>query len=335
MFNTSQFLRAAGSRLLVAALFSAVTGAASAAVINVSSASSSLSVGQNFSVNFSISGLTGALNDSLSGFDIDIHFNPAAMQLTGFGFTDPASGQNQLDLPEAGAFPFLGDALVSGNLIDAFGLSGNSAAVLDAGQADSFTFLVLNFKAIAASQLSTIEIDLLDPSLLFINSEADTLDTTIGASGVRFAIGDAGTPLPEPGALALFAAGAAALAAMRRRARARAGRGAATLAAAAVVALGLTGALPASAQTQPAAAGKAATAPQPVQAAAAPETAGSIDGVIVAVEGQRLQLRLAGGATRWVTVDTAPSKSQVGKKVSGTSVARGDTFLLTNPKFAD
>jgi hypothetical protein len=323
MLKTKKFLRKVGGGMLLAALLCVGASTASAAVINVSTASNKLTVGQSFFVAFSVSGLTGAPNDSLSGFDLNVHFDQSAVQLTGFSFVDPGSAQNQLDLAEPGAFPFLGDVIGGSGVIDAFGLSGNSASVLDASQANAFTFLMLKFSALAASQLSTIAIDMNDPNLLFTNSEADLLAPGFGSTAVTFEISSGSTSVPEPGVLLLLGAGATALMLSRRRKfTGRAG--------AAVLALGLAGALPASAaqpQTQP--------VPVAKDAVSAPETAGAIEGVIVAVEGQRLQLRLPSGAVRWLTVAAPLSKGQIGKRVSGTTVARGDTFLLADPKFAD
>jgi hypothetical protein len=314
-------------RILSTALLVAALGMAPAraAVIDVSTPSNTLLVGDTVSVNFNISGLTAAPDASLSAFDLDIRFDQAAMQFTGFGFADPASGLNQLDLAEAGSFPFLGDAFINGSLIDAYGLSGNSAALLDAGQADSFTFLVLHFTAIATSPVSTVAIDLSDPAQLFVDSQAARLAATIGAPGVQFAINAAVPPVPEPAALPLFGVGLLVLAAMHRPVRRRIRRPAAATATA-VMLLSLAGAMPASAQ-----------APAPAVTAPAPEpaTAGALTAVIVDVQGQRMLLRLPGGATRWVTVAAPLGKSLIGKKVSGTAVARGDTHELRDFKLLD
>lgn len=301
-------------------------GPACAAVIDVATPSNTLRVGDAVSVNFSISGLIRAPDASLSAFDLDIRFDQAAMQLTGFDFVDPASGQNQLDLAEADSFPFLGDAFVNGNLIDVYGLSGNSAALLDAGQADSFTFLMLHFTATAKSPLSTVEIDLIDPSQLFVNSQTAQLSTTIGASGVQFTINAAVPPVPEPAPLALFGVGLLALAAMQRQVRHRIGRrvrpAAATATATAVMLLSLPATMPALAQA-------------PAPAVTAPDTASALTGVIVDAQGQRMLVRLPGGATRWVTVAAPLGKGHLGKKVSGIAIARGDTHELRDFKLID
>ncbi len=301
--------------LLPAALLAAALPG-QAAVINLSSSASSVAVGQSFQVDFRISGLSAAAGDSLSGFDLNVLFDSAAVQLTGFSFLDAGGALNQLDLSEAASFGFLGNALASGNSIDVFGLSGNSAAVLDAGQAGAFRFLSLNFKALAPSAGTAIGLDLNDPNLLFVDSGAAALPYSVDRDSVRLAIGQS-TQVPEPGTLLLLLGALPALALVRRR-------GAAALA----VSAGLLAALPASAQqpapaAAPAQAGKAASTPF----AKAGDT---VTVQILEIKGQRAQVRLGNGSVQWVSLDTPVSNMQAGAKISGKLVQGGDTLLLTN-----
>jgi hypothetical protein len=197
-----------------------------AATISLSTASSTYSVGQSFSVDFRIGGLTGNSGDSLSGFDLDVLFDSGLLKLTGYGFTDPSSNRNELDLPEAGSFGFFGEASATGGVIDAFGVSGNSAAALDAGQAGEFRFLTLTFEALAASASTAIQVDLDDPALLFLDSGSGDLATSFGTARVGFGIVSGTTAVPEPGSLALLLVGAGGmmLAGRRRGAGSRRGR---------------------------------------------------------------------------------------------------------------
>lgn len=303
--------------LLPAALLAAALPG-QAAVINLSASASSVAVGQSFQVDFRVSGLSAAAGDSLSGFDLNVLFDAAAVQLTGFSFFDASGSLNQLDLSEPGSFGFLGNALVSGNSIDVFGLSGNSAATLDAGQADAFRFLSLNFKALAPSAGTAIGLDLSDPNLLFTDSGAGALPYTVNGDSVRLAIGQ-GTPVPEPGTLLLLLAALPGLALLRRRS-----------AAALAVSAGLLASVPASAQ-QPA----SASAPAPAQAskeASVPfaKAGDTVTAQILEIKGQRAQVRLGNGSVQWISLDTPVSNMQVGAKISGKLVQGGDTLLLTN-----
>ena len=52
------------------------------------------------------------------------------------------------------------------------------------------------------------------------------------------------------------------------------------------------------------------------------------DGVITAVEGQRLEIEIAGGERIWVTTEKPISETVVGVNISGHYMSLGDTYLL-------
>ncbi|WGG52748.1 PEP-CTERM sorting domain-containing protein [Rugamonas sp. DEMB1] len=341
--------------ILVLTLALAPPGTARAAVIDVSASTNTLSVGQDVFVFFSISGLSGAPGDSLGAFDMDIIYDPTVLRLWDVGFHDDTLHGNPLALPEPGSFAFIGDAIDLGQRIDAFGLSGNSAAVLDADQPNAFTLMTLTFRAVGPSIVSGVVIDTLDPALLFVDSGANALAASIGRAGVTLLVAPAGDA-PEPASLLLLLAGAAALLAARPRQcgpKACAGAASASAAtaepaptskstaaaAAALLALGLAGAAPARAQTPPGSApatspsqqGQAAPPTRPAPAAPA-GGAESIDGTVVAVQGQRAQLRLRNGALRWLSVAAPLTPAQVGKRITGIAVVRGDALMLDQPR---
>jgi hypothetical protein len=302
-------------RLLCAVLMASCS-VAHAASVSVTTANSTPTQGQIFTVDFTVSALSGAPQDSLSGFDMDIRFDPTLLQLTGASFIDSTGGVNQLDLPEAGSFGFLGSALVNGNLIDAFGLSGNSASLLDSNQAGAFRFLSLDFRALAPSAATRIGIDTTDPNLLFTASAAGLLNVNYASTGVTVAI----AAVPEPTTVLMLTAGLLVLlVAARRRLNGRA------IPAAALLVGAICTASPATAQTRARAPAATATAP----------AAGAISGVIVAIKGRRITVQLASGGVRSFSVEQALAPSEVGKKVSGIPLVRGDTDFLTVPVVSD
>lgn len=290
--------------------------AASAATISVASSASQVALGQTFRVDFRIAGLSAAQYDSLGGFDLDVLFDTSVLEFTGFSFVDAATSSNQLDLPEPGSFGFFGDASATGGKLDAYGVSGNSAAVLDAGQTGAFRFLSLDFKALAAHAGTAIQIDLADPNLLFLDSGSGLLGATYGNARVLVAI-DQAVPVPEPETLALFGLGALGLAAAARR-RKTAG----ALVAAAVLAAG-----PALAQSNTA-------APKAAQQAESGKSA-TVSGEVVEVRGKRVLLRLASGESRWVSSTQELSPSDVGKQLSAKLAPRGDAVVMSDITFTN
>ena len=301
--------KAAAFVATLATALTCVMPAAQAATVSLTSSASSVAVGDVFTVRLGISDLSGASGDSLSSFDIALAFDSSAVSWLGFSFDDGASGQNQLDWPEAGSFGFLGDAFDGGaGSIVAFGLSGNSAAELDAQQADAFDFLTLSFRALAPTASALFSLDTSDPALLFVDSDAARLGVAFGSTAATVAIGSGGgTGVPEPGSAWLVLGALGLLAARRRAARRVLGAGAAALA--------LAG---------PAlAAEPARTAPQVAPVA----------GTVVQVQGQRMKIKAANGSERWATTGTPLTPQHVGKRVRGDGRAVGDTVLIAKPVF--
>jgi hypothetical protein len=305
-----------GHGLLLLALSAGILIPAPAAVINVSTTSAHVSVGQSFNVLFDVRGLSSAPNDSLSGFDLDIVFDPLTVRLLNASFFDPASGTNQLAFSEAGSFGFIGQTAISGGVIDLLGISGNSAGVLDARQNDVFRFVTLTFETLASSPGTFIGVNLADPALLFTDSGAGGLPIAFDNSSVGIAIGP--TAVPAPSSFALCMAGMIALLITMRRRRV------AILRAGGIsIALLTSLAMPAEAQTST----------STTQQQTAPVNQEAIDGVITAIQGQRLQVRLNSGKLVWMTSTTSLSSSHVGKRLTGIAVPAGDGLVLTQARF--
>lgn len=287
-------------------------GAASAATVNVSASSSHVTVGSTVTLSFAVAGLHQGGVGSLAGFDLDLHYDNTLLQLQSFGFVDSGSGINQLDLPEPTGLGFFGDAPAAAGVVDAFGLSGNSAAVLDAQQADAFNFLTLSFIALQASGGTALVIDLSDPLLQFSDASGAAIAMNFISSRAALVIdaqGGGGGTLPEPATPALALAALFGAGWVRRR-----------KAAGAALALGLalTAPLASHAQTK-------------VDAKAEPTP---IDVKVVQVAGSRAKVRADDGREFWVTVDQSLSADKVGQRLRGQAVPRGDVIKVNAPTYA-
>jgi len=309
-------LRAANvlvNRLMLGVALLAFTGLASAGVVNLTSSASSVAVGDLFTLRIKIDGLTAAVGDSLSGFDLKFSFDSTAAAYQGASFVDAASATNQLMLPEASAFPFQGDVSPIGmSTLNGFALSGNSDAVLDAEQADEFVFLSLTFKALAETAAARFGIDVSDPDLLFTDAAGGLFQVSFGtpALAVQIVQGGGGQVLPEPPMLALTGLALLLTTCGRRRRLAGALSG---------LALSLTGLVtPAHAQTAPVVTASAGVA---------------VEGRVVEVRGQRLKLRNAAGVETWYTVTAPISAGLLNKLARGQARPVGDSMLLDGPRF--
>jgi hypothetical protein len=201
---------------IFAAIFHMCVGAVAAAEINLVPQSSQVAVGGGVTLDFKVSGLSGSVGDSLSGFDINLLFDPTVLALRSYSFSD-GGGTNWLSLPEAGAMSFVSDVIVSGNTIDAFGVSGNSAAALDAGQPDNFRFLSIAFEALAQGS-TNVSVDLADPNLLFLDSNGAPLSMRMLNSAASITIqANGSSATPEPNGLLLVALGLATLLGSQRK----------------------------------------------------------------------------------------------------------------------
>ena len=193
----------------------ALLGVASAATVDVSTTADVVTVGDTFEVrlNFSADDSAEFLFDAIAEFE----FDGALFDFVSADFTDPATGLNQLSLPDdpdaigEGIFEV---AQLSDNLLDITAVSDNSFAFLQDEQADDFTLVTLTF---SAEEVGTGDLGLgaffdflfaNDPD--FANADffsADVLDAFVTVEVA---------PIPLPGAAVFLLTGAAGLFARRR-----------------------------------------------------------------------------------------------------------------------
>lgn len=293
--------RACGS-LMIAASSLALTPSAQASEVRLSSSLSSVQLGDIFTLRVGIYGLRAGAGDSLSAFDLHLD-HAASASFLGADFEDASLGLNALALPEAGAFPFLGEVTqTQPGRLNAFGLSGNSQDFLDAQQASSFVFLNLHFRALAQDAAALFSLDLQDSGLLFAGSDGERLSPDFGTSRLSLQFLDGGLQVPEPPMLGLVGA-ALLLGGLRRRAAALAATGL------------LLGAGAASAQTAP-----AAMPPD--------KPAATVQALVIEVQGQRLKLLDAQGRETWYTLRQTPPPGLAGKRIQGQVSAQGDSLVL-------
>lgn len=157
--------------------------------LNVRLADTSVNVGDEVEVTIRINELSANTLDSLSGFDFNVLYDPASLQFTRSSFLDPASEGNALELEEVDAMPFTGAVTdLGGGVLDVVGVSGNTAAVLDALQPNSFQFVSLTFTALAATGSTDVEVDLADEDRLVVDSAASVLNVPFPAPSVSVTI---------------------------------------------------------------------------------------------------------------------------------------------------
>ncbi len=184
----------------------APTATTEAGSISLAASAASVDIGATLEIRLTIDGLS-APGESLAAFDVDVLFDPLFLQFEGYSFVDTISGINQLDLPEVGGLPFVGDTQLRGpGVVDSFGLTGNSAAVLDLLQADSFDVVRLVFRGLARGQ-AAVSLDVGDSLLTFADPSGAELVRTNGTTSLSVPVVGAPVSVPDtPNTLLLMLA---------------------------------------------------------------------------------------------------------------------------------
>ena len=202
-------------KLLIATLMAAAgwLGAAvsaQAAVLSIQQATSTTTVGGIVTVDLVISGLD-ADNEIVSGFDLDVFFDPAVLGVASLTTVFAPWGS-------------LGDLLLDQNFVAPghveFILTAfNDDATLAGLQGDSFTLSSITFSGLADGfSLVNFGADL-NFERNVVGRNANSLPLTVQGACIAVGTGTCDQKVPEPATLALVLLGLAAAAVTRRRTR--------------------------------------------------------------------------------------------------------------------
>ncbi|MDP3334953.1 MAG: cohesin domain-containing protein [Methylococcaceae bacterium] len=145
--------------------------------------------GNSVNVDIGISGLASGAAPSLSGYDVNLSFDPSYLSFTGVVFGDAALG-NQLDLASLGSTTIF--ELAGAGIVNLFELSGDTVEDLNTLQADSFNLATVTFDVLNAGT-SLLQLDL--------NALVDAGGNTLSAITLSAPV----TTVPLPSAFLLMA----------------------------------------------------------------------------------------------------------------------------------
>lgn len=141
-------------RLFILATLLMLTGITQASVVSTFNPTSLfLSItrisqtGNSVNVDIGISGLASGTAPSLSGYDINLSFDPSYLSFAAVAFGDAVLG-NQLDLASLGLTTIA--ELTGVGIVNLFELSGDAAEALNTLQADSFNLATVTFDVLNA-----------------------------------------------------------------------------------------------------------------------------------------------------------------------------------------
>lgn len=177
-----------GACSLVSVIFA--TQPVGALSLNLLPALQSVSVGDAVAVKVEISDLGNFQAPSLSGFDLDVSFDPSVLIFNTVTFGDPTLG----DLVNLSNTTGLTSVTPSLGMVNFAEVSLDSDTALNAAQPSSFILATLNFKALTAAINSPINLSVKD--LSDENTNSLTVAGTPGGASVT--VTSSPVKIPEP-----------------------------------------------------------------------------------------------------------------------------------------
>jgi hypothetical protein len=191
---------AIGTMLATGALLVAMSPTSNAFVVGFTPTSQSVHVGDNVSVDITVSDFSAS--ESLGDYDFVFSFDNSILNLSSIMFG------NELGFSDQGSVD-----LGSGD-INLYGLSFEDAEFLESNQADSFTLATLSFGTLGLG-ISSLDIS---STFAFGDQFGDPLRAELSSGAIEVLEGQS-VGVPEPGALLLLSTGLAAMGFARRKAK--------------------------------------------------------------------------------------------------------------------
>lgn len=182
----------------------AISGSVHAVILDISTTTPTVTVGDQLVVDVAISGLGAFGPDSLGGYDITLDFNGAILAFDSLTFGDPILG-NQLDLFGIG-FNFQ-DFAIAANTLYFTDLSFDFAADLDALQEAAFILAQITFDTIG---VGSSLVAFAGPLIFLSDAIGDPLSADGGIFDIMVDVDPRGgdpTAVPAPATMALFGLG--------------------------------------------------------------------------------------------------------------------------------